>query len=132
MGAGATRRSSGRRSLTAALAEIAPDGLDLIVEVDIAANAALDVQVAKSRTAVAIYANDGGNEFRLDTRANMIKNMRYQFVLLYSVGDLALREAVADVTRARLRRARAPSVRPRRHCGCSSGRRGWCGRQGSD
>ncbi len=49
---------------------------------------------------MAIYANDGGNEFRLDTRANMIKNMRYQFVLLYSVGDLALREAVADVTQA--------------------------------
>ena len=84
----------------AEIAEIAPDGVDLIVEVAIAANAALDVQVAKSRTAVAIYANDGGNEFRLDTRANMIKNMRYQFVLLYSVGDLALREAVADVTRA--------------------------------
>jgi NADPH:quinone reductase len=84
----------------AAIAEIAPDGVDLIVEVAIAANAALDVQVAKSRTAVAIYANDGGNEFRLDTRANMIKNMRYQFVLLYTVGDLALREAVADVTRA--------------------------------
>ena len=84
----------------AAIAEIVPDGVDLIVEVAIAANAALDVQVAKSRTAVAIYANDGGNEFRLDTRANMIKNMRYQFVLLYSVGDLALREAVADVTQA--------------------------------
>ncbi len=82
------------------IAEIAPDGVDLIVEVAIAANAELDVQVAKSRTAVAIYANDGGDEFRLDVRANMIKNMRYQFVLLYSVGDLALREAVADVTRA--------------------------------
>ncbi len=84
----------------AVIAEIAPDGVDLIVEVAIAANAALDVQVAKSRTAVAIYANDGGNEFRLDTRANMIKNIRYQFVLLYSVGDLALSQAVADVTRA--------------------------------
>jgi NADPH2:quinone reductase len=84
----------------AVIAEIAPDGIDLIVEVAIAANAALDVQVAKSRTAVAIYANDGGNEFSLDTRANMIKNMRYQFVLLYTVGDLALSQAVADVTQA--------------------------------
>jgi NADPH2:quinone reductase len=41
------------------IAEIAPDGVDLIVEVAIAANAALDLQVGKSRTAVAIYANDG-------------------------------------------------------------------------
>ena len=73
----------------AAIAEIAPDGVDLIVEVA-SPNAALDVQVAKSRTAVAIYANDGGNEFSLDIRANMVKNIRYQFVLLYSVGDLAL------------------------------------------
>ncbi len=84
----------------AEIAEIGPDGVDLIVEVAIGANAALDLQVAKSRTAVAIYANDGGDEFRLDVRANMIKNMRYQFVLLYTVGDLALRDAVVDVTRA--------------------------------
>ncbi len=84
----------------AIITEIAPDGVDLIVEVAITANAGLDVQVAKSRTSVAIYANDGGDEFSLDVRANMIKNVRYQFVLLYTVGDLALTEAVADVTRA--------------------------------
>jgi NADPH:quinone reductase len=84
----------------AVIAEIAPDGVDLIVEVAIAANAVLDLQVAKSRTAVAIYASDGGGEFRPDTRANMIKNLRYQYVLLYTVGDLALNQAVADVTQA--------------------------------
>jgi NADPH2:quinone reductase len=30
----------------------------------------------------------------------MIKNVRYQFVLLYSVGDSALRAAVEDITLA--------------------------------
>jgi NADPH2:quinone reductase len=30
----------------------------------------------------------------------MIKNMRYQFVLLYTVGDAALRAAVEDITLA--------------------------------
>ena len=30
----------------------------------------------------------------------MINNIRYQFVLLYTVGDLALSQAVADVSRA--------------------------------
>jgi NADPH2:quinone reductase len=84
----------------AAIAEIAPDGVDLIVEVAIAANAPLDVQVAKSRTSVASYANDGGDELSLNIRASMIKNIRYQFVLLYTVGELALSRAVADVTRA--------------------------------
>ena len=84
----------------AAIAEIAPDGVDLIVEVAIAGNARLDVQVAKSRTSVAIYANDGGKEFSLDIRASMVKNIRYQFVLLYTVGEAALAQAVTDVTRA--------------------------------
>ena len=84
----------------AAITEIAPDGVDLIVEVAIAANAKLDLQVAKSRTSVAIYANDGGDELGLDIRASMVKNLRYQFVLLYTVGEQALSQAVADVTRA--------------------------------
>src|SRR5918993_1349022 len=83
-----------------ALKKVAPEGVDLIVEVAIAGNARLDVQVAKSRTSVAIYANDGGGEFTLDIRASMVKNIRYQFVLLYTVGEAALAQAAADVTRA--------------------------------
>ena len=89
------------QDVAAVIAEIAPDGVDLIVEVAIAGNARLDVQVAKSRTSVAIYANDGGGaEFSLDIRASMVKNIRYQFVLLYTVGEAALAQAVTDVTRA--------------------------------
>lgn len=83
-----------------AIKEIVPDGVDLVVEVAIAANSQLNIDVAKPRAVVAIYANDGGNEFRLPVRDNMIKNMRYQFVLLYTVGDLALRAAVEDITLA--------------------------------
>ena len=83
-----------------AIKEIVPDGIDVVVEVAIAANSQLNIDVAKPRAVVAIYANDGGNEFRLPVRDNMIKNMRYQFVLLYSVGDLALRAAVEDITLA--------------------------------
>ncbi|HET9565923.1 MAG TPA: NADPH:quinone reductase, partial [Mycobacterium sp.] len=48
----------------------------------------------------AIYANDGGGEFTLPIRQNMIKNARYQFVLLYTVGDTALTAAVEDITLA--------------------------------
>ncbi len=88
------------QDVAAAVAEIAPDGVDLIAEVAIAANAALDLQVAKSRTAVAIYANDGGSQFSVDIRPSMGKNLRYQFVLLYTVGQEALTQGVADVTRA--------------------------------
>jgi NADPH2:quinone reductase len=83
-----------------AIKEIVPDGVDVVVEVAIAANSQLNIDVAKPRAVVAIYANDGGNEFRLPVRDNMIKNIRYQFVLLYTVGDLALRAAVEDITLA--------------------------------
>jgi NADPH2:quinone reductase len=80
--------------------KIAPDGVDLVVEVAISANSELDVQVVKSRSSVAIYANDGGDEFTLPIRPNMINNVRYQFVLLYTVGDKALNAATEDVTLA--------------------------------
>jgi NADPH:quinone reductase len=83
-----------------AIRGIVPDGVDLVVEVAVAANSQLNIDVAKPRAAVAIYANDGGNEFRLQVRDNMIKNLRYQFVLLYTVGDLALGAAVEDITLA--------------------------------
>ena len=125
----------------AAIAEIAPDGVDLIVEVAIAANAPLDVQVAKSRTSVAIYANDGGDEFSLDIRASMVKNIRYQFVLLYTVGEPGAdpsRGGRDPGSRGRCparrggRRAAVAPVCPGRR-GCRpSGRRGRCGRQGPD
>jgi NADPH:quinone reductase len=56
--------------------------------------------VVKPRASIAIYANDGGSDVPLDVRQNMIKNLRYQFVLLYTVGDAALAAAVEDITSA--------------------------------
>jgi NADPH2:quinone reductase len=84
----------------ATIAGIAPDGVDLVVEVAISANAGLNLAVVKPRASVAIYADDRGDSFVLDVRPNMVKNTRYQFVLLYTVGDAALLAAVEDVTRA--------------------------------
>ena len=83
-----------------AIKKVAPEGVDLVVEVAAAVNAQLNLDVVKPRASVAIYANDGGGEFTLDVRQNMMKNLRYQFVLLYSVGDAALRAAVDDITLA--------------------------------
>lgn len=83
-----------------AIKEVAPDGVDLVVEVAISANAQLNLGVVKPRASIAIYANDGGSEFGLHVRQNMIKNVRYQFVLLYTVGEAALTAAVEDITHA--------------------------------
>jgi NADPH2:quinone reductase len=83
-----------------AITKVAPDGVDQVVEVAAAANSRLNIDVVKPRASIAIYANDGGGEFTLDVRQNMIKNVRYQFVLLYTVGEAALTAAVEDITLA--------------------------------
>jgi NADPH2:quinone reductase len=86
--------------VVAAVAEIAPDGVDVVVEVAASVNAGLDLAVLKTRGIVAIYANDGGDEFALPVRDNMVKNARYQFVLVYTVGEAALAAATEDITLA--------------------------------
>jgi NADPH:quinone reductase len=83
-----------------AIAKVAPDGVDLVVEVAATSNSRLNIDVVKPRGSIASYANDGGGELALDVRQNMIKNVRYQFVLLYTVGEAALRAAVEDITLA--------------------------------
>jgi NADPH2:quinone reductase len=83
-----------------AITKLAPDGVDLVVEVAVAANSQLNIDVIKPRASIAVYANDGGGEFTPHVRQHMIKNVRYQFVLLYTVGDVALRAAVDDITLA--------------------------------
>lgn len=79
---------------------IASDGVDLIVEVAPAQNTELDVAVAAPRASVAIYANNGGDTMSIDVRPSMVGNIRYQFVLLYTVGTDALEAAKADVNAA--------------------------------
>nr|WP_296776141.1 NADPH:quinone reductase [Rhodococcus sp. (in: high G+C Gram-positive bacteria)] len=83
-----------------AIREIAPDGVDLVVEVAPAQNAALDAAVVGARASIAIYANNGGDTISLDVRPNMMTNARYQFVLLYTVGSDALNNAAEDVNAA--------------------------------
>ena len=83
-----------------AIRELAPDGVDLIVEVSPAANNELDLSVARNGATIAIYANNGGDTFPMSIRKTFSMNLRYQFLLLYTL-DPALRAAAAeDVTAA--------------------------------
>ena len=65
-----------------------------------AQNLRLDVQVIKPRGTIAIYANNGGDEVTLSIRETFSTNARFQWVLLYTVGQAALRAAADDVTAA--------------------------------
>jgi NADPH2:quinone reductase len=79
---------------------IAPDGVDLIVEVSPGRNAELNQAVAANHATIAIYANNGDQPFTLDVRPHMMLNTRLQFLILYTVGDDALRAAGEDITAA--------------------------------
>jgi NADPH2:quinone reductase len=79
---------------------LAPDGVDVVVEVAAAANAELDLTVLRPGGCIAIYANDRGESFEVDVRRNMGLNTRYQFVLLYTVGWDRISAAAADINSA--------------------------------
>jgi NADPH2:quinone reductase len=84
----------------AAIRAVAPDGVDLVVEVAPAQNNELDVAVTKVHGTVAIYANNGGDEFTVPLRPTFSKNLRYQFLILYTLDERLLQAAVEDVTEA--------------------------------
>lgn len=84
----------------AAIRAVAPEGVHLVIEVAPAQNAALNAAVTANRASIAIYANNGGDDMTIDVRPHMVLNTRFQFVLLYTVGDEALAGAVADVQAA--------------------------------
>jgi len=79
---------------------IAPDGVDLVVEVAAAVNARLDLAVLRSRGTVAIYGVEGSGQFTPDVGRSLGLNARYQFVLLYTVGWDRIASAATDVNRA--------------------------------
>jgi NADPH2:quinone reductase len=79
---------------------VAPDGVDMIVEVAAGTNAELDRAVLRTGGTIAIYADDRGSGLSLDVRSYMVLNARLQFVLLYTVPRTALAAGAEDVVAA--------------------------------
>ncbi|WP_256863219.1 NADPH:quinone reductase [Microbispora sp. GKU 823] len=79
---------------------VAPEGADIVVEVAPAPNAALDAAVTAPQGVVAVYSTDGGNDVTLSVWELFTRNIRYQFVLVYTVPEAAKDAAVADVRAA--------------------------------
>ena len=102
-------------------AQLAPDGVDVVVEVAPAANAALDTAVLAADGTVAAYATDGGGQARLAVGDLMWRNIRYQFVLVYTVPAAVKDAAVADVLGGSRRRG-AAGREPRPACRCTASR----------
>jgi NADPH2:quinone reductase len=79
---------------------VAPDGVDLVVEVAPGPNAQLDLAVLNNHGTLAVYANNGGDSMSLDVRPFFARNLRLQGLLLYTVGEDALQVAAEDITLA--------------------------------
>ncbi len=90
------RTSDAEREILA----VAPDGVDIVVEVAPAQNNALDVAVTRNHGTIAIYANNGGDAFSIDIRPTFSRNLRYQFLLLYTLDAALLMAAAEDINAA--------------------------------
>jgi NADPH2:quinone reductase len=79
---------------------IAPGGVDVIVEVNPNANLGIDTSVAAPNATIAIYADSSLPEAPVPVRPSMVKNLRLQFVLTYTVPAEAKDAAVRAVSLA--------------------------------
>ncbi|MGY1855610.1 NADPH:quinone reductase [Modestobacter sp. SYSU DS0290] len=89
-----------QQDVVAEVRKIVPAGVDAIVEVSAAQNAATDAQVIGMHGSIAMYADDGGAEVTIPVRAQMGPNARWQFVLVYTEPTRAKDVAVEDVNAA--------------------------------
>ncbi len=80
--------------------KITQRGVDTIVEVAPAVNAAIDAAVVARLGSVAIYSTNGGGEVTLPVRALMAPNARWQFVLVYTAPAEAKGIAIDDIAAA--------------------------------
>ena len=85
---------------TKAIRALAPDGVDIVVEVAPAQNNDLDLAVIKNHGTIAVYADNGGATFTVDILKTFWLNVRYQFVLLYPLDPELLAAAAADINQA--------------------------------
>lgn len=88
------------QDVVAEVRSVAPEGVDIVVEVAPGRNAGIHAGVVADNATVAVYANDGGQPFEVPVRAHMTTNTRYQFVLVYTMPDEAKHDAVAAVSAA--------------------------------
>jgi NADPH2:quinone reductase len=79
---------------------VAPSGVDLIVEVAIDHNLELDLAVIRTRGTIAAYAVGADPAVRVDIGRSMGLNLRYQFMLLYTLGWDIIAAAAADLNAA--------------------------------
>jgi NADPH:quinone reductase len=77
----------------------APDGVDRVVELDLARNLELDLSTCGPHAVISTYAAESGDP-EIPVRRLMVPNITLRFVLLYFIPVTAMRQAIADVNDA--------------------------------
>jgi len=104
----ALARAAGARHVVAYRAEdaaeqvrrAAPGGVDIVVEVSSAANVELDLAVLAQHGVVVVYANNGGDAVTMPVRSQMAQSVTWHFILLYSMTQADLDDAVTSIDHA--------------------------------
>jgi NADPH2:quinone reductase len=78
----------------------APNGVDRVVEVDLAANASLDLAVVAEHAVISSYAATDESVAHLPVRALMAANVLLRFSLLYSITRADMAAAIGGVQEA--------------------------------
>ncbi len=78
----------------------APEGFDLVVDVAVGTNLPSIWDALAPGASIASYASDDARELTVPIREAMFRNVRFQFVLVYTVPLPAKDQAVADVSAA--------------------------------
>jgi NADPH2:quinone reductase len=84
----------------AAVTAIAPSGVDTIVEVSLVTNISDDVALIAPHGTIVAYADGGGPDVAIPVRSMMSKNVRFRFLLTYTVPPKDKTHAVAGVSEA--------------------------------
>ncbi len=79
---------------------LAPEGVDIVVEVAPGTNAALDVAIAAPGAVVAYYSGGADEHLTIPVLSSLPANLRWQGVFVYTVPPAAKQQAVTDVAAA--------------------------------
>ncbi|MBD2090898.1 NADPH:quinone reductase [Microcoleus sp. FACHB-1515] len=77
-----------------------PKGVDRVVDVDFAANLAVNLQILKRNGAIASYASDSNPQPQISFYDLAYKNLRVHTVLVYTMNSAAHAAAARDITAA--------------------------------
>jgi NADPH2:quinone reductase len=73
-------------------------GVDRVIELDLAANLALDLAAVRKDGELVVYGS-GAPEIPVPFFASILKNVRYRFFIVYNLADADRRAAIDGVTR---------------------------------